>query len=259
MLPVLILIYANTRELKKIDEQEIKVIVPSQKQASGKKPKPFDKSNFQYDGQKDSYRCPEAHVLTYSYTNNYEGHKVYMMREKALCKQCPHFGVCTTSKQGRTIARLINEEVRQKLEAQYEQPESQAIYKLRKEKAELPFGHIKRNLKVDAFLLRGRDGAKAEASLLASCFNIRRMISIIGIRALIEKLKNLASSRETSLLDRRDITSPLAGLRNFVYSKEEIREDKDNDVSALAENSNRREKTLINRVFVSRKVLNSRF
>jgi hypothetical protein len=95
--------YANTRELKKIDEQEIKVIVPSQRQASKKKPKPFDKSNFQYDSERDCYLCPEGRVLTYSYTNNYEGHKVYMMREKAICQGCPHFGVCTTSKQGRTI------------------------------------------------------------------------------------------------------------------------------------------------------------
>jgi len=41
--------YANTNELQEIDEQEIKVIVPSQRQASTKEPKPFDKSNFQYD------------------------------------------------------------------------------------------------------------------------------------------------------------------------------------------------------------------
>ncbi|GAI76398.1 unnamed protein product, partial [marine sediment metagenome] len=105
--------------------------------------------------------------------------------------------------------------------------ESQAIYKLRKEKAELPFGHIKRNLGVDAFLLRGRDGAKAEASLLASCFNIRRMISIMGIRALIEKLKNLASFRGTSLLDGRNFSAfplPSAGLESLVYPKQEIRE-----------------------------------
>ena len=208
MLPVLILAMPIPTSYKKIDKQKIKVVVPSQRQASKKEAKPFDRSNFQYDCQKDCYLCPEGHVLTCSYINNYEGHKVYMMREKAICKQCPHFGVCTKSKQGRTIARLINEEVRQKLEAQYEQSESQAIYKLRKEKAELPFGHIKRNLKVDAFLLRGRDGAKAEASLLASCFNIRRMITIIGIRALIEKLKNLASFRGAFLLDRWNFATP---------------------------------------------------
>jgi transposase len=237
--------YAYTRELEKIDEQEIKVIVPSQKQASGKKPKAFDKANFQYDPEKDCYLCPEGRILMYSYTNNYEGHRLYMMQEKAICQECPHFGVCTTSKQGRTIARLINEEVRQKLEAQYEESESQAIYKLRQQKAELPFGHIKRNLKVDAFLLRGLDGAKAEASLLASCFNIRRMITLIGALALIKKLKDLASSRGTS--------SPLAPLRELAYSKEEIRQNKENNASALIENSNRREKTWINRVFASKR------
>ena len=47
--------YANTDELQKIDEQEIKVIVPSQRQASRKEAKPFDKSNFQYNCQKDCY------------------------------------------------------------------------------------------------------------------------------------------------------------------------------------------------------------
>jgi len=240
--------YAYTRELEKIDKQEIKVIVPSQKQASGKKSKAFDKANFRYDPEKDCYRCPEGHVLMYSYTNNYEGHSVYMMQEKAICQECPHFGVCTTSKQGRTIARLINEEVKQKLEAQYEESESQAIYKLRQQKAELPFGHIKRNLKVDAFLLRGLDGAKAEASLLASCFNIRRMITLIGALALIKKLKDLASSR--------GISSPLAPLRELAYSKEKIRENKENNVSAFTKNSNRREKTWINRVL---RVLNSHF
>ncbi len=172
----------------------------------------------------------------YSYTNNYEGHSVYMMREKTICQGCPHFGVCTTSKQGRSVARLINEEVKQKLEAQYEESQSQAIYKLRQQKAELPFGHIKRNLKVDAFLLRGLDGVKAEASLLASCFNIRRMITLIGALSLIKKLKDLASSRGTS--------SPLAPLREFAYSKEKIRE-----------NSNRRKKTWINRVFIPRRMV----
>ncbi|GAH63185.1 unnamed protein product, partial [marine sediment metagenome] len=172
-----------------------------------------------------------------------------------ICKQCPHFGVCTKSQQGRKVNRLINEEVRQKLEAQYEGPESQAIYKLRQQKAELPFGHIKRNLKVDAFLLRGCDGAKAEASLLASCFNIRRMITIMGARALIEKFKNLASLRGASSLDRWDFALPLpsAGLENFAYPKEEIRPNKKNSVFAFIENSDKAEKIWINRVFVCKR------
>jgi hypothetical protein len=77
--------------------------------------------------------------------------------------------------------------MREKLEAQYEEPESQEIYKLRMQKVELPFGHIKRNLKVNAFLLRGLDGVKAEMSLLASCFNISRMITILGVEGLVKR------------------------------------------------------------------------
>jgi hypothetical protein len=95
----------------------------------------------------------------------------------------------TKSKKGRTIDRLLNGEVRQKLEAQYEGPQSQKIYKLRKQKVELPFGHIKRNLKVDSFLLRGLKGVRAEASILATCFNLVRMINLLGVPALVKELR----------------------------------------------------------------------
>jgi hypothetical protein len=53
---------------------------------------------------------------------------------------------------------------------------------------EHPFGHIKRNLKTDAFLMRGRDGVNAETSLLATCFNLARMITLLGVSGLIAKL-----------------------------------------------------------------------
>ena len=86
------------------------------------------------------------------------------------------------------MSRLLKAELKQKLEAQYEEPESQKTYALRKQKVELPFGHIKRNLKVDSFLLRGLDGVKAEASVLASCFNITRMIGLVGVTNLITNL-----------------------------------------------------------------------
>jgi len=190
--------YADTAELEKIDRQGIKVIVPSQRQASKKEPKPFDKQHFHYDAKEDCYICPEGNKLTYCRLDKRKPSKEYTIINSSLCKQCQHFGVCTTSQYGRTVTRLLNEEVRQKLEAQYEHPESQAIYNLRKQKVELPFGHIKRNLKVNAFLLRGRDGAKAEMSLLASCFNITRMSNILGVTGLIQELSVL-TRREISL------------------------------------------------------------
>ena len=180
--------YADTDELEKIDKQEIKVIVPSQRQASKKEPKAFDKEKFHYDKKKDCYICPEGLVLKFRYVNKDQKAKIYIIREKSLCFNCRYFGLCTKAKTGRTISRLIKEEVRERLEAQYEEPESQEIYKLRMQKAELPFGHIKRNLNVNAFLLRGLEGVKAEMSLLASCFDVSRMITILGVEGLVKKL-----------------------------------------------------------------------
>ena len=180
--------YAATDELEKIDKQEIKVVVPSQRQASKKDPKPFDKTNFWYDSQRDCYICPEGHVLRYTHFDKRKKHKSYVISDKSICFRCCHLGECTKSKYGRKVIRLHNEETREKLEAQYEQPESQEIYKLRMQKVELPFGHIKHNLNVNAFLLRGLDGVKAEMSLLASCFNISRMITILGVEGLVREL-----------------------------------------------------------------------
>ena len=84
------------------------------------------------------------------------------------------------------FARLFpNEAVREKLAAQYQEAWSQQIYSARKQKVELPFGHIKRNLGIDGFLLRGFAGVRAEMFILCSCFNIGRLIGLFGVSGLI--------------------------------------------------------------------------
>jgi transposase len=124
--------YASTDELEKIDQQGIKVIVPSQRQASKFEPHEFAKERFTYDSKNDCYICPPGHKLTLSSTN--KKNKAYRISDNKICFACPHYGICTRSKKGRTIARLLNEEVRQRLEARYKESQSQEIYKLRKQK-----------------------------------------------------------------------------------------------------------------------------
>ena len=180
--------YAGYEELEKIDKQGIKVIVPSRKQAAREKRSgPLDKSHFKYDRENDCYICPAGEVLTYRRMEPERRRRVYRLK-RSVCQKCRYFGVCTTGKIGRKLTRLNQEDLKDKLETVYEQPESQAVFKLRKEKVELPFGHIKRNLKFDAFLLRGLDGVKAEFSLLSSCFNVARLITILGVPMLLAKL-----------------------------------------------------------------------
>lgn len=184
--------YADTDELEKIDRQGIKVIVPSQRQALHEEESSFSKSHFTYDKDQDCYFCPEGHRLEYQGTEKKRGMRDYRISSEKLCLSCRHYGQCTKSKNGRRIKRLHNEEIKQKLEAQYQEAASQEIYGRRKTKVEHPFGHIKRNLKTDAFLLRGRDGVQAETSLLATCFNVARMITIFGVELLRGKLVSLS-------------------------------------------------------------------
>ncbi len=177
--------YSNTPELEKIDQQDINVIVPSTKQAA-KNLSPFDNEYFQYDSKNDYYICPEGNILRYAYISRRYG-RCYMNKENA-CRKCRHLGICTKSDRGRTICRIYDKELAQKFETKYKQPGSQVIYNLRKQKVEIPFGHMKRNLGVGAFLLRGIEGVRAEMAVLATCFNLSRMITILGVSGLMAKL-----------------------------------------------------------------------
>ena len=117
-----------------------------------------NKKRFSYDRLEDGYRCPLGHPLKYAGLSTDKKTKVYRIIRKNLRLTCVRFGACTKSRHGKTVSRLIKEESRLRFEEEYQRPESQKIYQLRQQKAELPFGHIKRNLGVGAFLLKGIEG-----------------------------------------------------------------------------------------------------
>ena len=180
--------YSNYDDLERLNGK-VEMIVPSPRQVTERVVKPFDKSVFEYDRQKDEYVCPAGERLSYRRTAG--GRKKEYRVGAGVCRRCRYFGTCTTnSREGRKIIRYVNEDFRERLQSHYEQPVSQEIYKLRKQKVELPFGHIKRNLNAGHYSLRGLAGVRAEASLLASCFNLSRMITLIGVPTLVAMLAN---------------------------------------------------------------------
>ena len=177
--------YASTKEQKEVADQNILVVVPSQRQARKEPMGPFAKENFKYDPQSDTLTCPMGKTLIPAGCDGYV--QQFRMKSKEDCLSCVHFGTCTSNKaQGRIVGRLVLQAEKDRFEKQYQ--ENLHIYQKRKEKVEHPFGHIKANLGVQAFLLRGLKGVKAEASLLCTAFNLRRMITILGVTGLILKL-----------------------------------------------------------------------
>lgn len=181
--------YSSIEDLVNVDKKGIKVIVPSVRQASSEKKgvSKYSSINFKYDSEKDCVICPEGNELIW-HSVSFKRKGVRYKANKSICNACPAESLCTTSKNGRSLERTFNQDIKERLEAQYKLPENQAIYRLRKQKVELPFAHIKKNLKLDAFLLRGKNKVDGEISLIASCYNIIRMINYFGINEFKQKM-----------------------------------------------------------------------
>lgn len=170
--------YDNTGEYKKLVAQNITPIVSP-------RPERETKDDVWYDKEHDCFICKQhKKLLPIGYTSDKKS-KMYRIQNRRDCHNCQQ---CTHAKAGRATSRLVQEDFRQRCIGLYHSSQGKEIYSLRKEKVELPFGHIKRNLKFDAFLLRGLSGVGAEFCIAACCFNIVRMITIFGVPGLIAKL-----------------------------------------------------------------------
>lgn len=155
----------------------------------GKTQEQLDKSAFVYDAEHDCYYCPLGQPLEYSNTTSEatgSGRRV-RARYKAdpqVCASCPLRSRCL---QGSATARQVN---REQFEGQRErhaqhmaQPESQAMYKLRRHPGERPFAMIKHHFGLRRFLLRGLDRVRIEWDWATTAFNLHRLMSLLRTRA----------------------------------------------------------------------------
>ena len=96
------------------------------------------------------------------------------------CRDCPLRARCTNDI--RSVSRLENEEaldrVAERLKARPE------ILDRRREVVEHPFGSIKQWMHQGAFLMRGLANVRAEFSLTALAYNLRRALNILGVEVL---------------------------------------------------------------------------
>src|SRR3989338_4767622 len=114
--------YFSLKDLKQVSE-DIMVVMPTQKQAQKENNihpvKPFDKEQFQYDSTKDEYVCPEGKRLRNIGIAFSDSRKRAYKTDGKDCRVCPHFGVCTPSRDGRRIVRMLEEPLKEHLEAIY--------------------------------------------------------------------------------------------------------------------------------------------
>ena len=113
---------------------------------------------------------------------------------RATCKDCTN--KCTTSaykqvdlKDGQTV--LYTKKFQKFKRVRIKQTPDKDKIRNRKSVVEHPFGTIKRWNDGSYTLLRGKEKAGADLSLLFLGYNIKRVISMVGIPELIEKIRKL--------------------------------------------------------------------
>jgi transposase len=142
----------------------------------------FRKDEFSYDAASDTYVCPARQRL-YPYSSSLlRGLKKTNYVNKLACDDCALRSRCTAGK-FRAVSRLENEAVLDRMQARVaKRPD---IMDRRRETVEHPFGTIKQWMYQGAFLMRGLEKVRAEFSLTALAYNLRRVLNIVGFADLM--------------------------------------------------------------------------
>jgi transposase len=142
----------------------------------------FRKDEFQYDATSDSFVCPAGQRLHRYSSSLLRGLNKIHYTNKLACDDCTIRSRCTAGR-FRTVSRLENEAVLDRMQARIARRPD--ILNRRREMVEHPFGSIKQWMNQGAFLMRGLQKVRAEFSLTALAYNLRRVLNIVGFAELM--------------------------------------------------------------------------
>jgi len=144
----------------------------------------FDRAVFHYDSASDTFLCPAGQTLKRKQLQKRK-HRVAYTGSTETCGACAMKRRCTPSPQ-RYVHLHLHEAALQRTH----QRASSAVMRLRRCTAEHPFAALKYHIfGHPRFLLRGLAGAKAEISLAAMAYNLKRMIHVLGGQKLTAALQ----------------------------------------------------------------------
>jgi hypothetical protein len=176
--------YYSGEEVKKCEDQGIVTYIPKPHVSPKLKKEMFTKDDFRYDSLMDTYTCPEGAQLTHRFTTGERKGTLQRYYRTTACKSCAVRSRCTENKPGRTIKRLIDEVVLERMAERLRgSPEKM---RLRSSLVEHPFGTMKRGMNQGYFLMKGLAKVGTEMSLTALSYNIKRVLNILGVRQMIE-------------------------------------------------------------------------
>jgi transposase len=144
----------------------------------------FGKARFVYEAKADVYRCPAGQSLLRRNPYTIKGTQwIYYYTEKA-CQSCALRSQCTAGDY-RMMTRRVNEAVAERAAERVRQRAD--LVAERKTVVEHVFGTL-RCWNHDHFLMRTLEKVRAEFSLSALVYNLKRVLNLIGLPELMRAL-----------------------------------------------------------------------
>ncbi len=178
--------YYCAQEVRHCIEAGITPYVPAFNTSSNTHRGLYGKDRFRYDPVHDTYTCPAGETLVHRYDAVINGQEKYCY-ETSACSRCQQKTRCTWRAKGpRRITRLPYEHLMEAMARRVQtNPEKM---RRRQALAEHPFGTIKRSMNQGYFLMKRLKNVRTEMSLTVLAYNLKRVLTILGPRGLLEAM-----------------------------------------------------------------------
>jgi transposase len=179
--------YYSGDQIVACDGTGVEPIVPKTDTSGGAVRGRFTIQDFIYDPEHDRYTCPAGQLLTQAEKRSTRGPDPDFVRyrNQDACGACPLKPRCT-SERYQQIRRRKNDDVLDAMQRRLERmPKAMTI---RRRTVEHPFGTIKAWMGATHFLTRTLCRVKTEMSLQVLAYNLKRMISLFGVAALMKEI-----------------------------------------------------------------------
>ena len=210
--------YHTGIELARCERRGVRPYV-SPKEANEQSVEGFNKSDFKYDKERNTYTCPAGSILRTNgsvYKKQDRGQYRFRRYLTNNCQQCPMKHLCTAREQGRMIERPLHQAYVDRNDNRVKK--DMWYYKKRQEIIEHIFGTIKRQWDMDHTLVKGRKNVETEYRLAAICYNLTRVVSIIGIERLRKRLKRLQKSLFSTIFLFSGSRECLNTVNRYIYN-----------------------------------------
>lgn len=167
--------YISALICENVQKNNINILLPYAISKGGRSD--FDKKNFDYYIESDSYLCVNKKNLE-PWNITKDGYIEYKIH-KDECENCKYKGECIKNYAFKTIRRHLYQDCLEKAKAYRLSDEGKEIYKLRKETIERIFAEGKEKHSLRFTRYKGRQRNFDMRALLYSCLNIKKLTNFI--------------------------------------------------------------------------------